>query len=169
MSRQIHLLPQDIEFPSIDALGAWRLWWLETQWYPPFRLIKSNDLSSRSKRKTYSEWNRLVTAIASSTATQTGSPVPTNMSEQEGTQLFEIGFPQLPTSDSVPHRRWSQLKVTTLLRLTQEAANHSNPNYRPVPFRCRKRRRQKGPIARREYCSSDDSAGLRTNRLERSR
>jgi hypothetical protein len=49
---KFHVLPQDFQFPSIDPLGAWLLWWFGNQQlkYPPtaeFRLT----ILIRHKRK----------------------------------------------------------------------------------------------------------------------
>lgn len=45
----MHMQPEDFEFPSVDTLSGFKLWWLdnESQGYLPFRLINTRDLSSR--------------------------------------------------------------------------------------------------------------------------
>lgn len=89
-----HMLPQDFEFPSIDALGAWKLWWFGNGalGYPPFKSITTNDLSDLKKKKTYSEWSMLMKHITEAAEARTGTRIAKDINESEATRLFDIGM-----------------------------------------------------------------------------
>ena len=144
----LHYLPRDFDFPSIDPLGAWKLWWFGHQslGYPPFHTIKTNDLETKEKKNTFYEWKtimqRICTAVEEVTVSVFGSPA----TETEALELFKVGYrrlsmdvPKLAVNDE---GRSTQLKVTTASRHLREAEQALNPNRRRLPFKHRKRRRK---------------------------
>lgn len=50
---KFHMFPENFDLPSLDLLGAWRLWWFGNQerHYPPYRFISTKDLSTKLKRE----------------------------------------------------------------------------------------------------------------------
>ena len=136
-----HILPEDFKFPSIDVQGAWMLWLFGNKrlGYPCFRSISTTDLSSKSKKQTYSEWSVMMGKLEAVIMQETGSGIPKKLSEEKGLELFEIGMKHLPKPLSKHERRWSQIKVTTFLKLIRKHEQASNPNCRRLPFRKRKR------------------------------
>ncbi|ETK93133.1 hypothetical protein L915_03629 [Phytophthora nicotianae] len=52
---KFHVLPKDFDFPSIDPLGAWMLWWFGNPKLN-YKSIPSNDLDTPQKEATLSEW-----------------------------------------------------------------------------------------------------------------
>ncbi|ETM50477.1 hypothetical protein L914_05490 [Phytophthora nicotianae] len=54
---KFHLIPREFNFPSIDPLGAWLLWWFGNSnlGYPPYRKIPYGDLDTPQKKATLSE------------------------------------------------------------------------------------------------------------------
>jgi hypothetical protein len=137
------LLPEDFKFPSIDVQGAWMLWLFGNSrlGFPPLKRISTTDLSTRTKRQTYSEWSILMQRIEAGIMDKTGSVLPKNLTEEHALELFRIGVEILPKPPSQHKRRWSQLKVSTVVRLIREHDQAGNPNRRRLQFKKRKRRR----------------------------
>ncbi|DAZ98297.1 TPA: hypothetical protein N0F65_008883 [Lagenidium giganteum] len=52
----IHKLPEEFDFPRVDVISAWKLWWLGNKQlgHPPHKSIATFKLSSRKKQKAYS-------------------------------------------------------------------------------------------------------------------
>jgi len=142
-NNKFHFLPISFEFPSTDPLTAWKLWWLGNValGYPPFRRVTSRDLSSRQKANTLSEWSMLMKRITAEIEAATGSPVSTVQTEEEADKLFKIGMSRLELLPTFRVRRYSQLKVTTVVRLMREANKANDPSSQSMPFRSRKRRK----------------------------
>lgn len=127
----IHVVPEDFDSPSIDVLGAWRLWLFGNvvHGYPPYKMISSKDLSTRDKQKTRSAWKCMMDLLCKSIEANTGSPIPSTLTEQQAAQLFELGVASLPWKEPTHDRRWSQLKISTALRLVREGLQAQNPHH----------------------------------------
>lgn len=142
-NNKFHVLPEKFEFPSVDAFSAWKLWWFGnsvTGW-PPFRSINTCDLSTRRKRQTYSEWSCMMNLIADAASASSQHQISKPVTEDQATEVFNIGTQHLPLPASNHKRRWTQLKVTTALRLVRQAIQAANPNSVRRPFKSRKRQK----------------------------
>lgn len=136
---KIHLLPENFEFPSVDLLGAWKLWWFgnEISQIPPFRKINTVDLSTRKKRNLYSEWSIMMNKIIDQLM-KDGTEIPINMTELQSLALFRKGTDSL--FEKIQHKtaRKSQIKMTTALRLLRESNTTNARQRRPYKSRCGK-------------------------------
>jgi len=122
---RLHLLSEDFEFPRVDTFTAWKLWWLgnKSLKQPPYKSISTSDLSTRKKRKTYSEWKRMMTFIVKSIERETREPIPRRLNESQIEQYFDIAKRRLPLNamtNSNRARRCTQIKMVTALRLIRE-------------------------------------------------
>ncbi|RLN89460.1 hypothetical protein BBJ28_00022428 [Nothophytophthora sp. Chile5] len=87
----IHRLPNAFEFPSVDALGAWKLCFFGNKalQVPPYATIKTVDLSTRTKRNRFSEWSRFVVKMKKGIEDSTKKPMPPIQSEKRAEALFK--------------------------------------------------------------------------------
>ena len=95
---KFHLLPEDFDFPSTDALSGWKLWWFgnETLGHPPYRNISTHDLSTRLKQQTYSNWSVLINHIKDRVEEHTNRRFDSVESEQEAVELYNVAIASLP-------------------------------------------------------------------------
>ncbi len=126
-----------------EDVPAWMLWLFGNSrlGYPRLKRISTTDLSTRTKRQTYSELPILMQLIEAGIMDKTGSVLPKKLTEEHALELFRIGVEILPKPPSQHKRRWSQLKVSTVVRLIREHDQAGNPNRRRLQFKKRKRRR----------------------------
>ncbi len=141
----LHPVPEDFDFPSVDTLTAWKLWWLgnKSLKYPPYRMIKAKSLSTRKKQQTCSEWRVMMDYISEIVKSKTNENMSKRPTEAELQRYFDIAKDYLPliqTTSQNRSRRSSQLKMVTVLRLVREAKRACNQNRSVV---CRKRVRRK--------------------------
>ena len=143
-----HFLPQDFEFPKVELLTAWRLWWLGNQRlkYIPYKQIKNVDLSNKSRR-VLTDWRWLMNHMTkcAEDSIQKKIKKPT---VEEIHNLFPHATKCLEslkchTVHNRP-RRWEQLTVLTVVKLYRELLGPSFS--RPVNSR-RKRKRGDDPEA----------------------
>jgi hypothetical protein len=126
---KFHKVPREFDFPSIDPLGAWRLWWFgdARRDYPPFKGITSDDLDTPRKKATMSEWSIMMRHIVDGIEAKTGAPLQTKRDEVHAIDLFKVGYATLRLKPSKRKRRESQIKLTTVLRLVREASDTRFP------------------------------------------
>lgn len=136
------MLPKDFNFPSIDPLGAWLLWWFGNTklHYPPYKNIPTEDLDSQKKKATLSEWSVMMRYIINGIEEELSAPMPAITDEKHAIKLFNKGYATLKLKPSKRKRRDGQLKLTTVLRLIREN-NRAQDSPRSRPFRPRKRQK----------------------------
>ncbi|KAJ8531907.1 hypothetical protein ON010_g14055 [Phytophthora cinnamomi] len=141
---KLHALPESFKFPSTDVLHAWHLWWFgnEAEGQPPYKSVFTDDLATRKKRQTYSEWRMMMEHISAAIERETGALPSSSMAEQQAAMLCVTGANSLPLSPSTCSCRTTQLKVTTMLRLVRQAAHKNNQNARTLEYRPRKKRKE---------------------------
>jgi hypothetical protein len=137
---KLHALPQDFDFPSVDTLSAWKLWWFGNPalGYPPFRRISSHDLSTKKKRNTLSEWKAMMRVIVDSVENNSVERIGNIVNEDHAVVIYNTAKQHLPIEqETIAHsaRRTGQLKMVTALRLIRQ----SSQTARPQPYRPRKR------------------------------
>jgi hypothetical protein len=145
-----HVVPEDFRFPSVDALTAWKLWWLgnASMKYPPFSLIQSRSLSTRENRKTLSDWRIMMGYIVEIVQEKINRKIEKKPSEDQVQRYWDIARAHMPLKERAPHqrnRRSAELKIRTVLRLLREANQAKNPNRRTLPFKKRKRASKVAP------------------------
>uniref|UniRef100_K3W662 Uncharacterized protein n=1 Tax=Globisporangium ultimum (strain ATCC 200006 / CBS 805.95 / DAOM BR144) TaxID=431595 RepID=K3W662_GLOUD len=79
-------------------------------------------------KKTYSERSTMMKHLVDAIEKTTGCPIPTNLTEQQTTELFHVGIEGFSLAPSKPKRRLFQLFVATTLRLVREALQQQNPD-----------------------------------------
>lgn len=139
---KFYLLPEPFDFPSVDPLTAWKLWWFghAAQGWPAFRAIKTADLSTRKKGKSYSEWAAFMKHVINAVEVTTGTSLSPIKTETEASEVFDVGMRGLGIVPPEHTRRWTQLKMATVLSLIREAKQAEQPERSRTPYR--KRRRQ---------------------------
>ena len=114
-------LPESFEFPSVDIVSAWRLWFLgnPTQKVLPYCKIDSSDLATRKKRNTLTEWRFIMKKLMDYYQQTTGKTCGNLKTEQQCQAAFEIAQkvlePIMGPTDSNRARRAAQLKITTIV------------------------------------------------------
>ncbi|OWZ06185.1 hypothetical protein PHMEG_00021591 [Phytophthora megakarya] len=143
---KFYRLPESFEFPDVDALGVWRLWWFRNKAmeYPPFKGLQSSDFVTRNYQKRYWEWANLVKHLCDAVESATGTTVTSPQSQHEPNIVFQTAMANVPIE--FPHsvqkpRRPDRAAIT--LRRIRETLHKANPSARTVPFRRRKRRATK--------------------------
>jgi hypothetical protein len=136
---KFHLLPEGFEFPSIDPLAAWMLWWFgdTRRGYPPYNGISSEDLNTPKKKATLSEWSMMMRHIINAIESELAAPMPSVRDEEHAIDLFKKGYGALKLKPSTRKRRADQIKLTTALRLVRQVNTTGS-----MPFKPRKRRKQ---------------------------
>ncbi|OWZ09618.1 hypothetical protein PHMEG_00017649 [Phytophthora megakarya] len=151
---RFHKLPRDFDFPSIDPLGAWQLWWFGDgrRDYPPYRSISSTDPDTPKKKATLLEWSILMRHIINGIEAEMSSPLPPIRDLAHAIELFNMGYKTLNLKPSKRKRRTTQIKLTTVLRLIREAENAT----RTFPYKPRKRPKAACSVAPR-VCATEQA------------
>jgi hypothetical protein len=142
------------KFPSIDALGAWKLWWLVDLClrYSPFHIISGLDVTT-NERYTYYQWNKMMLFIKTEVQNEKRKSLKEfrrPATESKALELFDIGFTRLaarvPKLQVEENGRETQLKFLTGLRHIREAGHANKPDRRRRPFKPRKRKRKTNSV-----------------------
>ncbi|KAF0735078.1 hypothetical protein Ae201684P_002905 [Aphanomyces euteiches] len=144
---QLHMLPIDFKFPSVDLMTAWTLWWHgnPSQKVPSFKKINTRDLSLKTERKEFYEWRHIMNQLTSFYVSKTGHEPNVHSTTADLVEAFDVCKDLLaPISDMTPKnrkRRHSQLCVSTTARLVRQmTAPGANR-----PFQARKKTARDGP------------------------
>ncbi|KAF0710697.1 hypothetical protein AaE_012419 [Aphanomyces astaci] len=129
---QLHMLPKDFKFPSVDLGTAWSLWWRgnPSQKVPPFRKICTRDLSLKSECKEFYEWKYIMGKLSSYYTAQHGNGPNATASPEELIASFTIANRLLDpirlTTTKKRTRRGGQLRVSTAARLVRQMEPPAN-------------------------------------------
>ncbi|KAE9197595.1 hypothetical protein PF004_g19786 [Phytophthora fragariae] len=140
---KFHRLPESFEFPDVDALGVWHLWWFgnPAMGYLPFKGLQPSDFSTTIKRKRYSEWTVLVKHLSDAVKAATNRDFHPPQNQHEADELFNIAMKNVPMKSSAEEKKSRRTdRAATTLRRIREALHEANSDARTMPFRRRKRR-----------------------------
>ncbi|KAK1938813.1 hypothetical protein P3T76_008888 [Phytophthora citrophthora] len=117
--RRFHRIPETFEFPQLDALGVWRLWWLGNRGagHPPFRALQGSDFT-KSNKEMFSEWSVLVRHIKAGVEGTTGNPMQYPATQAEADHLYQLGMSKVPLMEPTHlYKQRPERAVTTLRRI----------------------------------------------------
>jgi hypothetical protein len=145
---RMHILPQTFVLPCVDVKTAWQLWWLGNQQeqIPPYKDIKTCDLSTRAKKQKYSEWKVLMQHLEG----QVKQKIRGQLKEKPKPDEVAAWFTSVEHSTVLgPSHRNSQLKMTTILKRMREHGAIRNSSRIKRPYKQRKKA-QAGTASREE-------------------